>query len=688
MSKTLIITEKASLGNKIADVLGVKSKKDGFFENDKYRIIPCAGHILTLTEPKEYPELKNLKWQEYSLPFLPNNFLISKDSKKAKLYNAIKTSLKDSSITEVIHWCDPDREGQLIADELLEEFKNTKKTTRCWHTGESPKELKTAFDKRKNNDDYLTTFKAARARGKADWLIGMNATILATVKGGALLKLGRVMTPILQYIHDRDIEIENFKPEPYYVVINEKTVKLADATHFKDKADAQKLADELNKHKAVVTKVTKEDVVELAPLLYDLPELQKVMSNKHGFKMDKTMEVGQSVYDKGFISYIRADSKHLTDDEKGKIQDVINIANDNRLVFKPNSRVFNTKKVSAHSALHLTELVPNENSLTKDEWLLYNEIKNIIYANFTKDDRIVSKTSMEITVGDTKFKLSGKTVKQEGWGVFIEVNVSDNLPDLKEGDTFDVEFGIVDKMTTPPPKITTNSLLAWCLNPFSKDDEFNDLEYIEDDKQFENIKKGATIGTEATRSATVQKLEETGYIKFDKKSYSVTPLGREVIKVKDKLGIKVNKEQTVEIETWLNEVVNGTLSENDVIDRIKDRLKNTISNSNSVEIEKIQTVKGSEIKEICPKCGKPLIETPHNWQCSDHNNGKGTCSFILWTTQKFKENHKIKKTELKKLLKGDTIVMKAKSKAGKIYSAEWKYVEKDGKWNFELVKFV
>ena len=688
MGKSLIIAEKNSLAKNIATAIGVPYR-NGRYENDKYVILACAGHLYGNYDAVDYPQYKEIKnWAEYKLPIVPKPFKMKKAKGKDNLIKNIKSALSDKNITDVIHWCDPDREGQLIADELLIELGNKKKVMRAWHKDESEDSLSKALKELKPNEEYKNIYEEARARSEIDWLTGINATILASVKAGITVHMGRVQTPIIQYIYDRDMEIENFVPEPYYVAKNEDGVVLEFPTKFKTEEECKKMCEKLNKEKAVVSDITKKDGTVKAPLMFSLPSLQKLMNSKVNWSPKKTMDVTQSVYDKKFISYVRADSEYLATEERDLVKTTVEMLNDPRIKFNPNADTFNDKKVLVHTAHHLTTKFPKAGDLNDDEKLIYETIVNRLKCQFSIEDRIVSTTTMKINVGDIEFKLNGKTVVKEGWGQFEPVTLTDNLPDLKKGDSFDVNFKVEKKMTTPPPKITVSGLINWCLAPF-KDWGTEDTEFEITDEELKEMKKGVTIGTTATRDGIIDKVIKGGYISLKGKSYSITEAGKRVIDIKNKLGVKVNAEDTIQAEQWLTKIGNGELTRDEVIDLVVERLNNMVDTGETAKIEKVAG--GRNAKNVvtgckCPVCGKEIIEFPNSFSCVD-SYPSNKCNFSVWKKPKFNNGYVLTKTDIKALLSGKTIVMPALSKEGKEFWANYEMYQNGNYWNFKRVSY-
>lgn len=692
----LIIAEKNSLAKNIAKALKVPYSS-GTYKNNEFIILAAAGHLLELKNAKDYKKWSEIKnWSDYSLPLIPDPFEIKISKDKNKLYKNIVDMVKDNSVTEIIHWCDPDREGQLIGDEILEHVNNKKKVTRCWHKDENAKSLLKAYNERKDNKEYYNMYQEAKTRAELDWLVGINSTIFSSVKAGTLANMGRVKIPILQYIYDRDMEIKNFKPTPYFSLSNKENIPLMLSEKFTDEDKANSVLSELNSNKGIVTDIQEKDVKKQPKPMFSQTTLQNHMSVLYKWSPDKTLSVTQSVYDKKLITYPRADSEYFSSDEKVDVEEVLNIINDNRTTFKSNASCFNDSKILAHTALRPT-INTDTSDLTKDELLIYNIIKNRFLSHFTIEDRIISEKVITINVGKYTFKLKGETLKQEGYGVFEPENLSNNLPDVNVGYEFLVKFTKSKKMTKPAPKITIKALNVFMENPFKKVNVDNDAEIDSDDIEIENTdediknsKLGIKIGTTATRPTIIKSLITGGYLSISGKNYSVTDKGIWLIELKNKLGVKVNKEQTIEMEQWLTEIGNGSKKPSEIKDLIIKRIKELTTSD--VEIEK---VKGNSfnMKEVgtCPNCSGKIVEKKWKdgnitWQCENVYPDK-TCDFSFNQVQKF-PNHKVTEKEFKTLLDGKTIIVETTSKEGKPYKANFKLEKNGNYYNLKLDSFV
>ena len=551
------------------------------------------------------------------------------------------------------------------------------------HNSEDKSALLKAYENRKDNKEYINSSEEAKTRAEVDWLLGINSTIYASTKAYLTAKLGRVKVPIMEYINDRDLEIENFVSTEYFKVENEKTLKLTSKTEFKTEEEAKKHCDFLNKFKANVRKITKEDLIRKAPSFFTQTSLQTYMSKKYKWSMSKTMQIAQNIYNKRYITYPRADSSCFSNSEKESVREVVEfLLNENitdKIKFKDNKDIFNDKKVKSHTALRPTTELPKE--LFPDEKLLYEVILNRFLANFCSEDRIVNKTTYIIEVADEIFNVSGETLVQEGWGVFEKQTITNNLPVLKEREEFPVEFTPISKWTTPPAKINITTLNNWLDNPFKKDD------FTEDDELEINL-SDLKIGTIATRPNIIKQLLEEEYLTTDKNdNFSITELGRKILEIKNELEININKNTTAEIENLLAKVGRGEFQRQVVKQIIVNLIKEFIAKNKSVS-----NISGKKRIPLgkCPKCGGNVYRSKFNYQCENvyPNN---SCDFKININQRGTE---LTDNDIKELLFNKQTTLTVKNKEGVGYTAIFEIEEvKDKKdmnktyYNLKFVKF-
>ena len=423
-------------------------------------------------------------------------------------------------------------------------------------------------------------------------------TIYASVKAGTLLKVGRIKVPIIDYIYTRDMAIENFVPEKYFSVesktkIGEFPLNLISKKEFDklSQENAERYAKVLNSYQAEITKLEKKQVKKQPNVLWNANNLKTKaakMLKVSGKEIENTM---QKLYEAKYISYPRSDSQCIPETSKEKIKTIINILNDNRLIFKDEKRIFNDKKIiQGHSAIIITENMPNMDNLSKLEKDVYNIIKNRFCANFCLEDCLVDQTSIEITVGPEIFKKKGEVLKQEGHNVFEKVSLSGELPPLEKGQKFEVDFKVVDKLTNPPAKITADMLNNYLEHPF-KDENTYDIEEMTEE-EFNQVAQGLKIGTSATRTNAIDECVKGGYLDYNTKTtiYSITEVGKKYMETINTLGIDLKKEKSVKLNSDITRITNGELTLEGVVKKAEEDLKELVEKNKTVNIEKFNNV--------------------------------------------------------------------------------------------------
>lgn len=585
----LVICEKPSLGKIVASGLGAKARKDGYIEGNGYCVSWVFGHLYELYGVDDYLGEK-VPWAKAPLPFYPQSYEFKSKKDVAKQLKILKDL--HSKCDEIIHVGDADREGQIIVDILLDKFKNKKPVKRLWLSEQTDDEVKKQVRVMKDNSTYFNLNQEGLARTYLDWLMGINLTRHLTIKSGALLNTGRVIIPIVKFIYDRDMAIKNFVPVDYYlleskangVALNLKTPRF-EANEL-DKAKAY--ANELNKQKAKVVKIETKDIAKKPPKLFSLSSLQQALSKKHNISFEKSVKIIQDLYEAGLITYPRTNTEYMGEAEKDKARDIIKAHGVGGIVFKDTKDIFDSSKVESHSAITITTKIAS--GLSGEAKAVYETVYNRFMANFTEEKCVIAQTTMSIEIGDKTIALKGSVIKQEGFRRFESFTLSDNLPNLKEGDEFDVEFVPVKKTTTPPAKISESILADYCKTPFSKkwqsnttSDEEGEEESKEDDsEEYKQILEGVEIGTEATRNAIVKKCVDTGYISLAKKVYSIEDKGISFIEILDKLGVNLYAQRTVEFSKLLKQVYKGEKKLDDVLVEAKKEIDSIIAKQVSI----------------------------------------------------------------------------------------------------------
>ena len=365
MSKKLIIAEKPSLGRAIATALNVKKftgeKSNGYYENDKYYITWCFGHLFKLKDIVDYEGLANITWENIELPFLPNPFELKYNSGRTeeegegikKQVEIIKELVFKEDIEEVVHCGDAGREGQVIVDEVLEYIGNKKKVTRLWLPEQTEDTIQKQIMNCKENDTYNNLSNEGLTRIYMDWFLGINLSVFLSVKAKTKLNVGRVVIPIVKYIYDREQAIKNFKVEKYFQ-LESKTEKenikiplILRKEKFLNKEEAEKVAQELNNNKGKVISIEKKEVKKYPKKLFSLGKLQSELSKNHKINFERSLKIIQKLYEEGYVTYPRTNTEYLAEEEKEKIKSLINLINQKGycLEFKDSKNIFDTSKI-------------------------------------------------------------------------------------------------------------------------------------------------------------------------------------------------------------------------------------------------------------------------------------------------------------------------------------------------------
>lgn len=661
--KKLIIAEKPSLAMNVVKALGKFEKNEGYFENDRYIISFAYGHLFKLKDINDYIGQKTL-WSDIELPFIPEfEFRLKKDKGIKEQFSILKKLIQRKDVDEIINCGDADREGQLIVDLIIKNSQVDKPVKRLWLPEQTEETIRKSINNLEDNFKYRNLHNEGLARTYIDWLLGINLTVLLTVKGSSLFKAGRVLIPIVKYIYDRDMKIKNFVPEKYYILESETNgIKLA-IQNLKYRQDeilkAKKKSEELNQLKAKVKEIENKKIKKAPPKLFSLSKLQGKLSKEFKMNFDKSLKIIQELYEKGYLTYPRTNTEYLSTNEEDRVKSIINSLNEEILEFK-DSKIFNDDKIESHSAITITAKIPD--NLSEDEEIIYKTVKNRFMANFTKEDTIINQTVIKINVGDEEFQLRGESVEKSGFLKFENIEFKNKLPNLKQGEEFDVDFKPIEKVTTPPVKVTEEALSNYLKSPFSKDEK---QEYENDEEAYKLMMEGVEIGTEATRTGIIQNAIKVGYLSLKKQSFSIEEKGIKLIELLDKLNIDLYKEKNIEFSKSLKKIYNGQQTIDELLKDTEEKLRKIVKISNNTEIEAFKSQK--EIIGRCPKCRGDILENSKSYYCGNYKSG---CNFNLWKeTNYFGQKLKISKASVKKLIKGDKVPLKLKSKEGKEYEA-------------------
>ena len=668
--KKLIIAEKPSLARNIASALDIRVNKEGYMENEKYIVSWAFGHLFKLRDVDGYVGEKR-KWSEVKLPFFPEKFEfeLKNDSGIKKQYKILKNLINSKEVDEVVNAGDADREGQIIVDIIINAIKTDKKIKRLWLPEQTEETIRKAINNLEDNFKYRNLHNEGLARTYMDWLMGINLTRYISLKANMLFPVGRVLIPVIKYIYDRDLTIKNFSPEKYFTIESE---TMCNGTLLKLICDkkynllelekAKSYSYELNRNKGIVKDITKKEIILNPPKLFSLSKLQSKLSKENKISFAKSLEIIQKLYEKGFITYPRTNTEYLAEEEKDKVRELIKLYSDYRLEFKDSKKIFDSSKIESHSAIIPTLKIPDMNSLNLEEKIIFETIRNRFISNFLKEQTIINQTEIKIAVGNEIFNLKGKLVKQEGFLKYENQKIDNKLPYFEINQKIDVDFKVVDKLTVPPKKVTEENLSNYLKSPFRKE---KNQENEDDTQEYREIMKGVEIGTEATRTGIIENAKKYGYITSEKQNFSITEKGIKLIELLDLLHINLYAEKTVEFSMLQKDIYNNRKNISDIIEKTKSELQNIINQD--IEVEKFE--KKMEVIGKCPKCNSNVYENSKSYCCSNYKNG---CKTSLWKEANyFGQKIKINKDNAKKLLSGEQVVFKIKSKSGKEYNAHF-----------------
>lgn len=679
----VIIAEKPSLARNIVAGIGKMNKKDGYFENSEYIVTWAFGHLFGLCDVEDYTG-DDSGWNIDDLPFVPEYFRFTLkrnpktkevDSGVRKQFNTIKELVTRSDVSAVINAGDSDREGEIIIRIILQNIKGfSKPVMRLWMPDQTPETIASELRKMRDDKEYDSLADEGYARTYIDWLYGINLTRYVTLKSDSLLRIGRVVSPVIKAIYDRDMEIESFKPIKYLGILSKEKTNgqdvelLSKKTYSPDgKNSALALCKNYNEAGAIVSDINKEKKVVGAGKLYSLSKLQGALGKAYKMSLKESLEIVQKLYESGYVTYPRTNTEYLATAEKEKVAGIIGVLSrvGFPVKFKDSKTIFDDSKIESHSALTPTAKIPKEDSLSPSECKVYNAIRDRFIAVFCSEDCVVNRTVMTVSVGDyEKFVLKGDVVIQKGW---LNYSLSDKkdkvLPDLSLGDKVNINFKPVEKETQPPAHYTLETFNNFLKNPFKKAGDTEDAEY-------KAIFSGVELGTEATRTGIIDKAIKDGNIELKSGVYYITDGGKFYVRTLEALKVDMSKEKTVELSQLLKKVYKGEVKIESCLDFTINEIKETLSHKNEVEVE------GSLGVGKCPVCGGSIKKKAWGYGCSNYSRG---CEFSI---SKKIAGKTIPEAQIKNLLtNGITDEIKGfKSKEGKEFSAKLKVA--DGKVAF------
>jgi DNA topoisomerase III len=661
--KTLIVAEKPSVARDIADALpGNFANEESHYEGDEYVVTFAVGHLVQLVDPEEYDE-KLKKWRMADLPIVPDEFkLAPRDAKAKKQLKAIHKLMKRDDVGTIINACDAGREGELIFAYIYETAGVDTPVQRLWISSMTKQAIREGFERLRPGEELEPLEAAARSRSEADWLIGMNATRAATIRGrawvGGVVSLGRVQTPTLAMMVQREREIQAFTPEPYRLVTATFDPRYqglwfeGDETRiFGDLSRAEQIVAKVTGKDGVVEKMEQKEQSERPPLLYDLTSLQRDANRRFGFSARRTLQAAQSLYeDKKAITYPRTSSRYLSGDmvpllkpTAETLEPIGEYATAARYVLGlgqlPLQRVVNDARVDDHHAIIPTDVEHDVGRFSPDERRIFDLVARRFLAVFHPAARY-QRTEVVTVVEEERFRTRGKITLEPGWrGVYgLESDLdkqsgkvadedagdeSAELPKLEQGQTVKcVAAEFEDKQTKPPPRYSEATLLSAMETAGKRID----------DEELREAMKDSGLGTPATRAETIEVLIRREYIERAGKELQPTPKGLQVITMLEEHPL-TSPELTGQWEKRLADIEHGSGDRKQFIDGIVDLTTQTVEQIAALDKEKLRP----ERVELgpCPRCGAEtgeiIKENSRAYGCTSWKSREEPgCGYVIW----------------------------------------------------------
>ncbi|PGX57998.1 DNA topoisomerase III [Bacillus anthracis] len=623
MSKSVVIAEKPSVARDIARVLKCDKKGNGYLEGSKYIVTWALGHLVTLADPESY-DVKYKKWNLEDLPMLPERLKLTVIKQTGKQFNAVKSQLLRKDVNEIIVATDAGREGELVARWIIDKVRINKPIKRLWISSVTDKAIKDGFANLKPGKAYDNLYASAVARSEADWYIGLNATRALTTRFNAQLNCGRVQTPTVAMIANREDEIKNFKAQTYYGIEAQTTNQLkltwqdanGNSRSFnKEKIDG--IVKVLDKHNATVVEIDKKQKKSFSPGLYDLTELQRDANKKFSYSAKETLNIMQKLYEQHkVLTYPRTDSRYISSDIVGTLPERLKACGvgeyrslAHKVLQKPikaNKSFVDDSKVSDHHAIIPTEGYVNFSAFTDKERKIYDlVVKRFLAVLFPAFE--YEQLTLRTKVGNETFIARGKTILHAGWKEVYENRFEDDdvtddvkeqlLPRIEKGDTLTVKLIMqTSGQTKAPARFNEATLLSAMENPTKYMDTQN--------KQLaDTLKSTGGLGTVATRADIIDKLFNSFLIEKRGKDIHITSKGRQLLDlVPEELK---SPTLTGEWEQKLEAIAKGKLKKEVFISEMKNYTKEIVSEIKSSD----KKYKHDNIStKSCPDCGKPMLE--------------------------------------------------------------------------------
>lgn len=711
----LVIAEKPSVARNIAKIIGANKKQEGYLYGNNYIVSWCVGHLVGLANPDEY-DSKYSKWRYEDLPIIPEEWTFNLNPGTEKQFSLLDKMINSDKVNSIVVATDAGREGELIFRLVYNMTGSNKPFERLWISSMEDSAIREGFENLKPGHDYDRLYDSALSRAKADWIVGMNGTRLFTTMYNSILTVGRVQTPTLAMIAERDYKIDNFIQDKFYHIeltlggnqttsaTDSKPTFTVKSEKFDNESEAEKLMKFCDGKKANITKVKKKVKRNKPPLLFDLTTLQREANRLFGFTAKQTLDCTQNLYEKKIVTYPRTDSRYITEDVQDTLTYIVKSINPEAKV--NTKRVTNSSKVTDHHAIIPTRESVNKNisSLPKNERYVFELIKMKIQSA-TNKDYAYEQVTVIAKVENVEFKALGRTDLELGFKKIeddfkakVRYNKSSNksndnsLPVIKKGEIYDIlNIEKKDGLSSPPKHFTEDTLLSAMERAGNEDL----------DKSLDTEKKG--LGTPATRAGIIEKLLKVGYVKRDKKNLLVTDKGTSLIEVIPE-NLK-SAQRTAHWENTLTEISKGSVNSDEFISDIEKEIKELVvevpKNKKNVVFKnerKYSKNKGNKSRENgrnskhedtrvslgkCPRCGSPVYESDKVFYCDNRE-----CEFAMFKSDNFfeKKKKKLTKTMAKAFLsKGRVDVKKLYSEKKDTYYDATVVLEDTGKWvNYKL----
>ena len=639
----LVVAEKPSVAQTIGKVLGATSRKDGYLEGEAYLVSWCVGHLVGLADASVYDQ-RYAKWRYDDLPIIPEEWLYEVPKDKMQQFKVLSALMKDKRVTELVCATDAGREGELIFRLVYQKAGCRKPFKRLWISSLEDSAIRDGFQHLRDSSEFDRLYEAALSRSKADWIVGINGTRLFSTLYHKKLVVGRVQTPTLAMLVERDGKITTFRKEKYFNVHIQKDSLKASLEKLKTEEEAKRIAEACDKKQASVSSLKKERKTVNPPKLYDLTTLQREANRYFSFTAQQTLDLVQSLYEKKLLTYPRTDSQFITDDMEGTVRQVISILCRklplfDGVAYTPDiDRISNNAKVTDHHAILPTVQVEKLDIAElpeSEQKILCLVATRLICA--TGEKHIYDETTMTVSCEGSLFTAKGKTVVQDGWkGIELRFKATlkskekeeleNVLPEVTEGDILqNVVSSVSEHFTSPPKEFTEDTLLS--AMETAGNEAFDD----------ETEKKG--LGTPATRAGIIEKLVKGGFAERKGKSLIPTKDGLNLVCVLPEQ--ITSPAMTAEWENTLMQIERGNADADAFLSGIAamtSELVKAYPFLSDAEASRFDTARETVGK--CPRCGSPVYVGKGNFYCSNRE-----CSFCLWEDNKFFSSKKKKLTK-------------------------------------------